>query len=638
MKIRYQDRYIIIEPKDSEESNRLIPVLNQANLFLYNRATLRSDGWYIRAEFLSTLNKALTPFRGQIEKDASLVAYIEQFKEQQIQQGAQSRSGLLIQKFVNVCKIIGPSKYIPLQDIDKATKYFFKGAENSKKYKSGVWDGYIHLYHKYNRTFPTGLLSIIEGVLKRKDVPYRIELRYQEAPPRQFDWTVDDGITPDPDQIEAVEAGLQGRRGIMKAPTGFGKTAVLAKRLTAGFGVPTLFVANKKALLDDAAEEFRTGIKGLTSVGQIKDGYFDTARIVSVDGVDVIPDITSPVIVATIQSLSARLNDPNSKDKLSYWLNNVCKFVMVDECQAVGTKIWDEVLDACKAPYRILLSATPWRTDGATLCLTAASGPTLYSTTAEEQIEKNRLCDLDIYYHEFDHKVYNDRDTGIPYAEAYASYIVGNEERNKEVVRLAMSLVEEERLTLVFVTNIDHGHLLRQMFLDAGMSPNEVRFIWGGTKNKDRVQGVKDFKEGKFKVLIGSTIFDAGVNIPAISGAVVAGAGNADITIIQKIGRAARNCDYEKVLGYIPKFMQGDGKKCSKIYDFVDVNVCYFRKQSKNRYYTLQKEYGKDRVHFLGGASARSFRMPPKKAAEDVVIQETMRSFLKDYEEFKTSL
>ena len=636
MKIRYQDRYIIVEPKDNDENNRLIPVLNSANLFLYDRAVLKKDGWHIKAEYLGVLNKALTPFRGQIEKDPSLIAYIELFKEQQIKQGEKSSSGILIQKFVNTCKIIGPSKYVPVQELEKATRYFFKGAENSKKYKSGVWDGYIHLYRKYQRTFPTGLLSIVEDVLKRKKIPYRIESHYQEAPPRQFDWVVEDGITPDPDQIEAVEAGLNGKRGIMKAPTGFGKTAVLAKRLTAGFGVPTLFVANKKALLDDAAEEFITGIRGLSSVGQIKDGYFDTARIVSVDGVDIIPDITSPVIVATIQSLSARLNDPASRDKLLYWLNEVCKFVMVDECQAVGTSMWDEVLDACKAPYRILLSATPWRTDGATLCLTAASGPTLYSTTAEEQIEKNRLCELDIYYHEFDHKVYNDRDTGIPYAEAYASYIVGNEDRNKEIVRLAMSLVEEERLTLVFVTSIDHGHLLRQMFLDAGMEPDEVRFIWGSTKNKDRVQGIKDFKEGKFKVLIGSTIFDAGVNIPAISGAVVAGAGNADITIIQKIGRAARNCDYEKVLGHTPKFMQGDGKKCSKIYDIIDTNVCYFRKQSRNRYYTLQKEYGKDRVHFLGGASTKSFRIPSKQSIEDAAFFENMQSFLKDYAEFKS--
>lgn len=636
MLISYKDNYIIIKGTD-EENNKLVRVLNGANLFLYDRTILKKDGFYIKAQFLPQLNKALIPFKDSIEKDESLTEYIKLFKAQNVSKAKTvQRPGIVIKKQVDKCQIIGPNSMLPLDNIDKVTRYFFEGAQNSKKYKSGVWDGYIRLYNKWRRTFPTGLLSKVEDVLKKHGVPYRVDTCYDESPKRQFDWAVNDGITPDPDQVEAVEAGLKGRRGIMKAPTGFGKTAILAKRLTAGFGVPTLFIANKKALLDDAAEEFLSGIDGLNQVGEIKDGKFDTAYITEVDGKPIIPDITSDVIVATIQSLHARLNDNNTKDKLRYWLKNVCKFVMIDECQAVGTKMWDEVLAECGAPYRILLSATPWRTDGATLCIEAASGGVLYSTTAEEQIEKNRLSELEIYYHEFDHKLYNDWDTGVPYPEAYAQYIAGNTERNEKIVDLALSLVDEDRLTLVFVTSIDHGHILRQMFIDKGIAPDDVRFIFGGTKNKERRESIQDFKKGAFKILIGSTIFDAGVNIPAISGAVIAGAGNADITIIQKIGRAARNCDYEKVLGRIPKFMQGTDKKVSKIYDILDTNVCYFRKQSKNRYYTIIKEYGKDRVHFLGGASAKLFRMPKRKKAEDEVFSDAnLDEVLKEFSEFK---
>ena len=200
---------------------------------------------------------------------------------------------------------------------------------------------------------------------------------------------------------------------------------------------------------------------------------------------------------------------------------------------------------------------------------------------------------------------------------------------------MALSLVEEERPTLVFVTSIDHGHILKDMFIKSGLEPDDIRFIFGGSKNKDRKESISDFREGKFKVLIGSTIFDAGVNIPAIAGAVVAGAGNADITIIQKIGRAARNCDYEKILGYTPKFLKDEGRKRSVIYDFLDVNVCYFRNQAKNRYYTLKKEYGADRVHFSNGAVLKDLRMPKKESAESKVeVESTVSSIIDEYNEF----
>lgn len=587
MLLQHSDGFIFIVPDDESESRNIMNILNENGLFTNDNAGFRTGRWFVKDRFLPVLNKIFLPFKGKIKKDASMVQYIELFKNQGRSDG---KDIIKIIYGPNECRIIGPKRSVPEAALEKKMRFFFQGAVNCKSYKEQRWDGFILLYNKHRRTFPSGLLNKAISVFKEKEIPYTIEQTF-EYPKRQFNWVVNDGITPDPDQIVAIEAALKNKRGIVKAPTGFGKTAILAKRLTAGFGVPTLFVANKKALLDDAAEEFISGIDGLDFVGQIKDGVFDQRKIKDE------PQITSPVIVATIQSLAARLEDERTAPILKYWLNNVCKFVMVDECQAVGTKMWDEVLNECHAPYRILLSATPWRTDGATLKLEAQSGPSLFTTTAEEQIEKGRLCELDIYYHKFDHQMFNDGDHGIPYAEAYAAFIAGNEARNKMIVRLALELVEEERLTLVFVTNIDHGHILKQEFIEAGLSPDDVRFIWGGSKNKDRREGIQDFKKGKFKILIGSTIFDAGVNIPAISGAVVAGAGNADITIIQKIGRAARNCNYEDVLGYTPKFLREGGKKCSVIHDIADTNICYFRKQARNRYYTLRKEYGKDRVH-----------------------------------------
>jgi superfamily II DNA or RNA helicase len=487
---------------------------------------------------------------------------------------------------------------IPHKKIEEATRYFWKPAVNNSKYKNGNWDGYINLYKRWEQTFPTGLIDDICRVLDEEKIKYYIDYIYELAPKRQFNWVVDDGVIPDPDQVNAVELALKGRRGILKAPTGFGKTFLLAKNIVARLAVPTLVVANKKTLLDDASNEFTQGIKGLSSVGCIKDGWFDKEKISTSKD----PKITSPIIVATIQSLSARLEDESTRAELRHWLRNVCKLVIVDESQALGTKTWDEVMSACNAPYRFGLSATPKRTDGATIKLKATTGPILFTTTAEEQIQKGRLCDLRIYYQPFNHGLYNEHDQDLVYNDVYRAQIIENKDRNEScIVSPTLEMLEEERCVLVLIQYIEHGHILKDMFIRSGVNPDDIRFIWGETSDKIRQSAVAEFRKGAFKIMIGSTIFDAGVNIPVISGVVLAGAGNSDITLIQRIGRGARNCDYEDILGYMPEFMKNNhGKKITKVYDIMDTKIKFFHNQSLNRYYNARDEFGKDRVFLLG--------------------------------------
>lgn len=383
--------------------------------------------------------------------------------------------------------------------------------------------------------------------------------------------------------------------------------------------MPTLFIANKKVLLDDAAKDFEGGIDGIDAedITQIKEGQFGDIKLAKTDTYtedDLWEALTSKkVIVATIQSLSARLEDGRTRGPLLRWLKDTCKFLMVDETQAVGTSSWDSVLEQIEAPYRVFLSATPRRVDGATLKIFAYSGPLVFDTSADEQIAKGRLCDLDIQYWPYDHKLYNDNDTELVYNEVYTSCIVQNEERNKFIVERTMEMLDEERQVLVLIQFIEHGYTLREMFLTAGLEVDEIEFIYGETSNKKRQGAIDDFRKGKFKVLIGSTVADAGLNIPSISGVVLCGAGNSDITHIQRIGRGSRTFDYEKNFGYIPKHIIADGGvKKTRVIDILDTNVAFFKKQAKNRYYNASEEFGADRVHIVG-ADTSIFRYRSKK-------------------------
>ncbi len=203
-------------------------------------------------------------------------------------------------------------------------------------------------------------------------------------------------------------------------------------------------------------------------------------------------------------------------------------------------------------------------------------------------------------------KLYNDDDADIVYNEMYRACIIENEDRNRNyIIKQAFEMIAEGRHVLVLIQFIEHGHILKEMFMENGLDPDEVRFIWGDTPDKMRTSAIAEFKKGNFKVMIGSTIFDAGVNIPLISGVILAGAGNSDITLIQRIGRGARNCNYKDILGYMPEFMQENhGKKITKVFDVMDVNAKFFHKQSLNRYYNARDEFGKDRVHLLGDKTA----------------------------------
>lgn len=241
------------------------------------------------------------------------------------------------------------------------------------------------------------------------------------------------------------------------------------------------------------------------------------------------------------------------------------------------------------------------------------TGPLAFDTNAEKQIAQGRLCEMEIMYHPFDHKLYNDNDSELIYSDVYTSCIVENEIRNKFIVERVLDMLEEERQVLLLIQHIEHGHILKEMLLNAGLELDDVRFIWGDTSDKNRTKAINDFRQGKFKVFIGSTIADVGMDIKSISGVVLCGAGNSEITHIQRIGRGARAFNYKKEWGYEPKFIKdNNGVKVTKVIDILDINIAFFKKQAKNRYYNTCEEFGKDRVHIVG-ADASIFRYRSKK-------------------------
>ena len=223
--------------------------------------------------------------------------------------------------------------------------------------------------------------------------------------------------------------------------------------------------------------------------------------------------------------------------------------------------------------------------------------------------------------------------------DAYRTSIVENDERNLEfVIKPAMEMIEEGRHVLILFAWIDHGERIRDLLLANGLKEEEVRLINGSTANEARKNAIKEFRKGAFKVLVGSTIFDAGVNIPIISGIVMAGAGNSEITLVQRIGRGVRNADYEDILGELPDFMlKTDGEKVAKVVDVYDHNVKFFEHQAKNRYNTAKGEFEAKRVRVVGKFERPSPTKTKKDKAQESKLKAKLEAMGDDMSAFKAS-
>ena len=67
-----------------------------------------------------------------------------------------------------------------------------------------------------------------------------------------------------------------------------------------------------------------------------------------------------------------------------------------------------------------------------------------------------------------------------------------------------------------------------------------MRFISGECDHATRKAALKELADKKIDVLIGTTILDVGVDVPATGMIILAGAGKAEVALRQRVGRGLR--------------------------------------------------------------------------------------------------
>ena len=226
-------------------------------------------------------------------------------------------------------------------------KYTFRvpGAEFSTAYKKRRWDGKQSFFTPTGK-FGSGLVYHIINDLEYIEEPYEIVDNRTEVDLQEFSI---EGVEYRKYQQDVIEECLKYKNGIVLAPTGAGKTLVLAGLLKALEKETGLIFFTKKSLLKQTYDE-------LTKLG------FDVG-VAFGDGVDI-----KPITLCTIQSVQ-KVVDTHLKTST---------FIMFDEVQefSKGKLATKAVKSFPNASYRFGFTATMPKEPIAKLNIISYLGPT----------------------------------------------------------------------------------------------------------------------------------------------------------------------------------------------------------------------------------------------------------------------
>lgn len=406
---------------------------------------------------------------------------------------------------------------------------------HSTAYQKKKWDGWQYFFNIKNGIFLTGLLPEVKLVLKKLNVEYTVVDNRGST----VNWThkdigqdflkpwFPDGMNPfelHDYQPDLVNQCIKYNRGIVKAPTGAGKTFVLVSLLKClPPKTPTLFVTKNAQLVHQNWEEMK--LWGIENLGRWYDKYKEPNYVMCV---------TNHVkTFASIEKLLPKF-----------------KVLIVDEvhdCMSdVPVEAYRKMTNAC---VRVGISATPFKYDKKKIdlvhkwSLKGHFGPIFKTTTTESgELTTKDLQDRGILSRS-DCIFYPVEQPNIihePYAEAVRLGIEQNFHFHEMVKKIAASCPGR---TLIVVSRIEQGEYLKQMI------PGST-FIQGKVALKNRIPTINAMKSGdKSVAIVMQQIITAGINVK-IHDLINAAGGDAAHNMIQLIGRGLRPADDKEQLRY----------------------------------------------------------------------------------------
>ncbi len=461
----------------------------------------------------------------------------------------------------------------------KELSYLVDGYIYSDRYIMGYWDGYVHKYNKNKHSFPSGLLYRVGKFLKKHNFEFEIVDNR-----KKFEWTEEKVLNNlsdfkyslRPYQIDGLIRGLNVPYMVFWWATSAGKTVQFSALISAlkqeDYRWTLILVSTK-----DLAFQHRLEIGKMLDVkiGLIEEGRFEPERIT----------------VAVINTLWQKGIKQKNKEVLKY-LGKIEHLISDESHRIIDSKMFKQTIMKCSNTIaRHGFSGTPFSLSTDDLELESVTGPPLSRVSMSKLIKEGWVSVPKIFmvrYPSFEIGFVKN------YMEAYSKGIVKNDIRNSIIGKVVYSEYENtDKTILIIIRIIDHGNRIKKILLDKGVLPEDIEFISGSTSPFKRNEVKEAFRRKELRIVIASSIWVEGIDIPTVDVLVEADGGGAGSltdskgirSAIQKVGRVIRK---PVLLG--DQDVRCDVENIVHIYDFFDDNHKYLRNHSLNRFLTYKTE------------------------------------------------
>jgi superfamily II DNA or RNA helicase len=395
------------------------------------------------------------------------------------------------------------------------------GADHSVEVPSQFrWDERVR-----RRRAPAWAYRHVVKELIRQRTPYEDQARGYH----QFDFPTKLLVEPRPYQQQAIEEWRRAERcGVVILPTGAGKSLV-AQLAISQTQRSTLVVVPTIDLMNQWYDLLLSCFQA--EVGLIGGGYFEVGAL-----------------TVTTYASAFRFMER---------LGNQFGLLIFDECHHLPSSVYRYAAEMSIAPFRLGLTATPERADGADTMLDLLIGPTVYRREAHEMagtyladysLERInvRLSAEERAFYEEERAIFRRFlvDKGIIAASARSEAGRRAMLAYRESKRVALGTDAKLRVLAQLLQRHAHDRVLiftaenemvyrisEQFFIPA---------ITHETGIKERRQWLEAFNKGEVMALATSKVLNEGVNIPDASVAVILSGSGSTREHIQRLGRILR--------------------------------------------------------------------------------------------------
>jgi len=408
------------------------------------------------------------------------------------------------------------------------------GSYFANKFLKYHWDG-VKFFITPKGKFATGFLPVFLAYVEEEYPQLEVEIIDERGFIPQFrmifqsligNRTINDQYIHQKNVIEAFNNFIVFRgqqiyfpRGVADASTNAGKTSIIAgiylNLIDPG---RMLIVIHRKTIYRELLVYYQSIFE---EVGEINDGHYN---------------VQPKIVLAMIQTLARRIEDPNVKKDLGEFT-----VLAVDESHRAGSTMYTKTLVHCNSPIRIFVSGSAFDSKDvvSNMIIVGLSGRKLIKVSKKELMDKGISSPIKVKIHLCNTIL---RAPVLIYSECQELLIHKSQERASIMFEIIKSRINIGPI-LIAVEETEHGKYLMET-LNTMHKHEEIfekcNIALTHSKDPDIFVKADAFRTGDIDVLISTSVLREGVNLPLIQTIIYAPGGHSGVYLRQWMGRGER--------------------------------------------------------------------------------------------------